>query len=98
MTNKIPVPPLSEFLTEEFMRPLGLTAYDVSEGANIPVSEVCALLNDEIEVTHVLSAKLGAFFGVSDNVFYNLQQIIRQRVLEQDFHIHEDSIHEAKVV
>ena len=80
VTGKIPVPPISEFLIEEFMRPMGLTVDELSKGADISLSEAHALLQDEIDVTPELSKKLGIFFGVSDKLFYRLQQDIKRRL------------------
>ena len=77
--DRIPTPPLSEFLVEEFMKPLGISASTLSEGANIPISEVYGLMRDEIEMTPELSAKLGAFFGISNNVFYRINETIKAR-------------------
>lgn len=79
MKKKIPVPKFSEFLIEEFMIPLHLDAYALSQGANIPLSEVKSILRDETEVTYDISAKLGAYFHVSDDVFHNMQVALKSR-------------------
>ncbi|MBR2209377.1 MAG: hypothetical protein IJ859_11270 [Synergistaceae bacterium] len=75
----IPLPQVSEFLLEDFMVPMNLSVHDVSEGANIPIYEMQAILNDEIEITPDLSEKLAAFFGVSDMLFYKIQNDIKSR-------------------
>ena len=77
--RRIPIPPLSEFLLEEFMNPMGLDATAVSEGSGIPVDDIYSLINDEIDVTPEISTKLGAFFGISSDVFLNIQETINSR-------------------
>ena len=79
MRKRIPVPTFSEFLLEEFMIPLQLDAQTLSLGVHIPLSEVQAILRDETEITLDESAQLGAFFGVSDSVFYDMQEVLKKR-------------------
>jgi len=79
--NLIPLPKMSEYLLEDFMLPMNLDVDDVSKGANIPVSEMQAILNNEIEITPDLSEKLAAFFGVSKMLFYKIQCEINSREL-----------------
>lgn len=75
----IQLPRMSEFLLEEFMIPMELTAIEVSEGTGIPLYEVEAMLRDEQEVTPENSMRLGAFFGVSDMLFYDIQEELKER-------------------
>ena len=89
VVGKIPVPPISEFLIEEFMKPMELTMIDLAQGTGIPMQEVYDLLHDKIEVTPELSAKLGAFFGISENVFYRLQNDVKERMRRQNLHMPE---------
>ena len=96
--DKIPVPPLSEFLIEEFLKPMGLTAIDLSKGTGIPITEVYGLLRDEIEMTPELSAKIGTFFGISENVFYKLQNSIRERMYRQSSPMFDTVMQEVKAV
>ena len=77
--GKIPIPPLSEFLIEDFMKPMGLDAQTLSKGTGIPIDDIYGLINDKIAVTYETSAKLGAFFGISPDVFYNIQETINSR-------------------
>ena len=77
--NFIPLPQMSEYLLEDFMLPMKLNVHDVSEGANIPLYGMQAILNDEIEITPDLSERLATFFGVSKMLFYKLQHDIKAR-------------------
>ena len=45
----------------------------------IPLAELRALLADEKEVMPELSRRLGAFFGVSSMLFYDIQEELKER-------------------
>ena len=77
--NLIPLPRMSDFIVYDFMIPMNLTIKDLSDGTGIPYKETQAVLNNETEITPELSEKLGAFFGVSDMMFYNIQQDLKKR-------------------
>ncbi len=77
--NLIPLPRMSEYLLDDFMIPMELTAQEVSAGAGIPLNELRAVLADEQELTPELSGKLGVFFGVSKMLFFDLQEELKAR-------------------
>ena len=76
---KIPLPRMSEFLQEEFMLPMHIEAQTLSEGTGIPLWEVEAMLRDEEDVTPENTKRLGSFFGVSDMLFYDIQEDLKER-------------------
>lgn len=78
-TDMIPLPRMSEYLLDEFMIPMNLTAQDVSKGAGIPLYDVCSILANAQEITQEISQKLGAFFGVSAMLFFDIQQELKIR-------------------
>lgn len=75
----IPLPRISEYLLDDFMTPMGLTAQDVSKGAGISLHKVSAILADMQEITPEISEKLGEYFGVSATLFYDIQQDLKAR-------------------
>ena len=75
----ISLPSMSEYLLDDFMTPMGLTAQDVSEGACIPLREVKAVLSDKQEITPEISRKLGKYFGVSEMLFFDIQNELKER-------------------
>lgn len=81
--NLIPLPRMSDYLSDEFMIPMNLTAKEVSEGTGIPLYELKALLADMQEVTPEVSEKLGEYFGISPMLFYNIQQDLKRRAETQ---------------
>ena len=67
---------MSEILKEEFMEPLGLSAYRLANDIGVPVSRIQDILHDRRKVTADTSIRLGRYFGVSERYFLNLQSDI----------------------
>lgn len=76
MDTHIPVPKISEILLEEFMKPMGISAYRLAKDIHVPVSRIQAILADKRKITVDTSLRLGKYFGVSDRYFLNLQDDI----------------------
>ena len=74
--NKIETPKMSEILSEEFMKPLGVSAYRLAKDINVPVSRIQDILHDRRGISADTSVRLGLYFGVSDRYFLNLQSDI----------------------
>ncbi len=72
----IETPKVSEILREEFMEPMGITAYRLAKEINVPVSRIQDILNDRRGITVDTSLRLAKFFGVSDRYFLDLQSDI----------------------
>ena len=71
--NRIETPKMSEILKEEFMIPLGLSAYRLANDIFVPISRIQDILHDRRKITAETSIRLGRYFGVSDKFFLNLQ-------------------------
>lgn len=76
MENYIETPKMSEILSEEFMMPLGLSAYKLAQEIHVPVSRIQDILHDRRGITADTSIRLGKFFGVSDRYFLDMQDDI----------------------
>lgn len=74
--NRIETPKISEILKEEFMIPLGLSAYRLAKDIGVPTSRVQDILHDRRKITAETSIRLGRYFGLSDCYFLNLQNDI----------------------
>ena len=85
MDKYIETPLVCEILTEEFMIPLGVSAYKLAHEINVPVSRVQDLIHGRRKVTADTSIRLGRFFGISEKYFLNLQNDIdiRNEFLEK---------------
>ena len=80
--NYIETPRMSEILTEEFMLPMGISAYRLAKDINVPVSRIQDILHDRRRVSADTSVRLGRYFGVSPRYFLNLQDDIDVRNIE----------------
>ena len=71
--DKIPTPTMGEFLLKEFMIPLNLSAYKLAHAIHVPVSRIQDIIHNRRKVTVDTSMRLGKYFGVSDLLFFNIQ-------------------------
>ena len=73
MKNYISTPTISEMLKEEFMEPLGLTAYRLAKDIKVPVSRIQEILHDKRRITADTDLRLCKYFGMSKGFFLRLQ-------------------------
>ena len=76
MKDIIETPKISEILLEEFMQPLGISAYKLAKDINVPTSRIQDILKDKRKITVDTSLRLARYFNVSDKYFLNLQNDI----------------------
>ena len=76
MARMIETPKISEILYEEFMEPLGISAYRLANDIGVPVSRIQDILHDRRKITIDTSLRLAKYFGVSERYFINLQNDI----------------------
>lgn len=76
MTDYIETPTMGEILSEEFLIPLGLSAYKLAQAINVPVSRIQDILHNRRKITVDTSLRLAKFFGVADGYFIALQDDI----------------------
>lgn len=76
MENIIETPKISAILLEEFMQPLGISAYKLAKDINVPTSRIQDILKDKRKITVDTSLRLARYFNVSDKYFLNLQNDI----------------------
>ena len=76
MADYIETPTMGEILSEEFLIPLGLSAYKVAQAINVPVSRIQDILHNRRKITVDTSLRLAKFFGVADGYFIALQDDI----------------------
>ena len=76
MAEYIETPTMGEILNEEFLIPLGLSAYTVAQEIKVPTSRIQDILHNRRRITVDTSLRLAKFFGVSDGYFMALQDDI----------------------
>lgn len=76
MAKYIETPTIGEILYEEFMEPMGLSAYRLAQLIHVPISRIQDILHGRRGITVDTSLRLAKLFGVSDAYFLNLQNDI----------------------
>lgn len=76
MARRISTPTVGKILKEEFMEPMGISAYKLAQDIFVPTSRVQDILHDRRKITVDTSLRLGKYFGVSDEYFLKLQNDI----------------------
>ena len=82
MEKMIETPSIGEILSEEFMKPLGISSYSLAKAIHVPVSRIQDILHGRRKITADTSLRLSKYFGVSDKYFLNLQNDIDIRELK----------------
>ncbi len=73
-----------EVLLEEFLKPMGVSAYKLSKDTSIPQTRISAIIKGNRSVTADTALRLAKYFGVSAKFWLGLQD---------DFDIEEGSRH-----
>ncbi|MDE6349644.1 MAG: HigA family addiction module antidote protein [Treponemataceae bacterium] len=84
MPEYIETPTIGEILSEEFLFPLGLSAYRLAQAIHVPASRIQDILHNRRKITVDTSLRLAKFFGVSDSYFMTLQTDIDIRNAKQE--------------
>jgi antitoxin HigA-1 len=76
MTAMRDLPPIhpGEQLREEFMKPLGLTAYRLAKDLNVPVTRIQAIIAEHRAITGDTALRLGRYFGTTPEFWLNMQR------------------------
>jgi len=69
----MPTLTIGEFFKEEFMVPLGLSAYKLAKDIDVPVSRIQEILANRRKLSMDTALRLAHYFGTSDEYFANLQ-------------------------
>lgn len=71
-----------EVLEEEFLKPMGITAYKLSQAIGVPQTRTSQILKGKRRITADTALRLSKFFGTSSKFWLGLQN---------DFDIEEES-------
>lgn len=69
------LPPLhpGEVLREEFLIPMGISAYALAAACRVPRTRIERIVREEIGMTADTALRLAKFFGTSPQLWVNLQ-------------------------
>ena len=76
MDSLITTPTMGEILQEEFMKPMGISAYKLAQELNVPVSRIQDILHGRRKITADTSIRLAKYFGLSEKYFLDIQNDI----------------------
>ena len=62
-----------EFLLEDFMKPLGLTAYRIGKDIGVPANRIDQIIAGQRSITADTALRFAAYFGTSPELWINLQ-------------------------
>jgi addiction module HigA family antidote len=68
----IPIHP-GEFLREEFMEPLGLSANALALALHVPVTRISKIVRERCDITADTALRLGQYFGTTPDFWMNMQ-------------------------
>ena len=77
-----PIPP-GEILSEEFMKPLGLSANQLARDIDVPPGRITEIIKGKRSITADTALRLGKYFGVSPEIWLNLQVDYDMRVAQR---------------
>jgi antitoxin HigA-1 len=73
-----------EILLEDFMRPMSITARQLSSDMDVPPSRISDIVNGARPITADTALRLGLFFGMDARYWLNLQSEYDVRVAKRD--------------
>jgi len=71
--RKVPYPHPGEILSEEFLKPMGITQYRLAKEIGVPQRRIGEIVAGTRAVTADTGLRLSRFFGMSDNFWIGLQ-------------------------
>jgi addiction module HigA family antidote len=77
-----PIPP-GEILLEEFMKPLKISINALSRDINVPPNRISEIVNGKRSITVDTALRLGKYFGVSPEIWLDLQSDYDIRVAQR---------------
>jgi antitoxin HigA-1 len=62
-----------EILSEEFLRPLGVSQYKLAKDINVPARRINEIVHGTRSITADTALRLARYFGLSERFWLNLQ-------------------------
>lgn len=79
-----PIPP-GEILLEDFIKPFGLSINGLAKAVNVPPGRISDIVNGKRAITADTALRLGRFFGVSPEIWTDLQSDYEIRLAQQKY-------------
>jgi addiction module HigA family antidote len=62
-----------EVLREDFLKPMGITAYRLAKDINVPVNRITGIVNEDRAISADTALRLSRYFGTSAKIWTGLQ-------------------------
>lgn len=79
-----PIPP-GEILLEDFMKPFNLSINGLAKAIDVPPGRISDIVNGKRAITAGTALRLGRFFGVSPEIWIDLQSDYELRLAQQKY-------------
>jgi antitoxin HigA-1 len=73
MMRKVPYPKLGEILLEEFLQPMGISAYRLAKEIGVPQMRIGEIITGKRSITVDTGLRLSRYFGLNDGFWTGLQ-------------------------
>jgi len=83
-TKLLPLLTPSEMLREEFLQPMGITAYRLAKDIGVPLTRISAILAGRRAITADTSLRLDRYFGLSEGWWFRLETECALRKAKRD--------------
>lgn len=94
--ERIPTPTIGEILTEEFLEPLGISAYRLAKELHVASSSILDILHDRRRLSVDMALRLSRALGPSEHFWLNLQNEIDIRNRRDELSHDLEKIHPVK--
>jgi addiction module HigA family antidote len=71
--RKIPYPKPGEILVEEFLKPMGISAYRLAKDISVPQMRISEIISGKRGITVDTGLRLSRYFGLNDDFWTGLQ-------------------------
>ena len=84
MTKQLDAIPPGEILRDEFMVPFGISINALARDIDVPPNRISEIVNGKRAITADTALRLGKYFGVSPEIWLDLQSDYELRVARRD--------------
>lgn len=77
-----------EILLEDFLKPMGISINKLARDIGVPPGRISTIVNGKRSITADTALRLGAYFGVSPELWLNLQADYDLRVARRTTELH----------
>jgi addiction module HigA family antidote len=77
-----------EILLEDFLKPMGISINKLAREIDVPPGRISTIVNGKRSITADTALRLGVYFGVSPELWLNLQADYDLRVARRNIKLH----------